>query len=77
MLAWSGLWGALNRRRPGLRFKSTKTEKARAVTLPSFALEELRRWKASASGEAIKVGVRQSGTTLVCCREDGRAQTAR
>ena len=32
--------GSLEQTKSGLRFKSTKTEKARAVTLPKFAVEE-------------------------------------
>jgi integrase len=55
-----------------LRFKSTKTEKARAVTLPKFALDELRAWKRTQAEKLLMVGVRQSGSTLVCCREDGK-----
>ena len=31
----------------GLRFKAPKTDKARAITLPAFAVEELRRLKRS------------------------------
>ena len=64
--------GSLEQTKAGLRFKSTKTEKARAVTLPTFALEKLRRWKVVQAERLEMVGVRQSGTTLVCCREDGQ-----
>jgi integrase len=63
--------GSLEQTKSGLRFKSTKTEKARAVPLPSFALKELRRWKREQAQRLLEVGVRQSGSTLVCCREDG------
>src|SRR5258708_603446 len=63
--------GSLEQTKSGLRFKSTKTEKARAVTIPSFATEELRRWKRVQAERLLAVGVRQSGATLVCCREDG------
>jgi integrase len=38
---------SLEQTKSGLRFKSTKTEKARAVPLPTFALNELRRSKAA------------------------------
>ena len=56
----------------GLRFKSTKTDKARAVTLPKFALDGLRRWKPE-QAEALLVlgGVKQDPETLVCGRRDG------
>jgi len=64
--------GSLEQTKAGLRFKSTKTEKARAVTLPSFALEELRRWKREQAEKLLALGIRQSGTTLVSCREDGK-----
>jgi integrase len=63
--------GSLEQTKAGLRFKSTKTEKARAVTLPQFALAELRRWKRDQAEKLLKLGIRQSPTTLVCCREDG------
>ena len=58
-------------RQGGLRFKSTKTEKARAVTLPRLALEELRRWKAAQAGALLTLGVKQEAKTLVCARQDG------
>jgi len=56
----------------GLRFKSTKTDKARAVTLPKFAPDGLRRWKPE-QAEALLVlgGVKQDPETLVCGRRDG------
>jgi integrase len=56
----------------GLRFKPTKTDKARAVTLPAFAVDELRRLKREQAEELLALGVRQSGDTLVCPRWDGR-----
>jgi integrase len=58
-------------RKGGLRFKSTKTEKARAVTLPKFALEELRRRKWEQAEALLTLGVRQVANTLVCARKDG------
>jgi integrase len=59
-------------RAAGLRFKATKTEKARAVTLPRFAVEELRRWKREQAEDLFALGVRQKPDTLVCARQDGR-----
>jgi integrase len=56
----------------GLRFKAPKTEQARAVTLPAFAVEELRRLKRQQAETLLQLGVRQTGETLVCCREDGQ-----
>jgi integrase len=58
-------------RKGGLRFKATKTEKARAVTLPKFAVEELRRWKREQAEGLFALGVRQRPDTLVCARQDG------
>jgi integrase len=55
-----------------LRFKAPKTNKARAITLPSFAVEELRRFKREQAEELLAVGIRQSGETLVCGRADGK-----
>jgi integrase len=62
---------SLEQTKAGIRFKSTKTEKARAVPLPKFAVEELRRWRREQAEKLLRLGVRQSGSTLVCCREDG------
>ena len=63
---------SLEQTKGGLRFKSTKTDKARAVTLPKFALEELRRWKREQAEALLVLGIRQGGDTLVCARQDGK-----
>ena len=57
-------------RKGGLRFKATKTDKARAVTLPKFALNELRRWKREQAEALLTLGIQQGGETLVCARQD-------
>jgi integrase len=62
---------SLEQTKTGLRFKSPKTDRARAVTLPGFAAEELRRLKREQAECLLTVGVRQTGTTLVCARADG------
>jgi integrase len=54
-----------------LRFKSTKSGRVRMVTLPLFALDELRRHKREQAEQLLALGVRQSSETLVCPREDG------
>jgi integrase len=59
-------------RKGGIRFKATKTDKARAVTLPKFAAEELRRWKREQAEGLFALGVRQGGESLVCARLDGQ-----
>jgi hypothetical protein len=43
----------------------------RAIALPSFVIEELRRLKREQAEELLMLGVRQSGETLVCGRYDG------
>ena len=55
----------------GIRFKAPKTDKARAVTLPAFSVDELRRLKRLQAEELLVLGIRQSGETLVCARADG------
>jgi integrase len=61
---------SLEETKAGIRFKSTKTDKGRAVLLPKFALEELRRWEQAE--KLLRLGVRQTGESLVCAREDGK-----
>ena len=54
-----------------MRFKVPKTDKARAITLPAFAVEELRRLKREQAEELLALGIRQSDESLVCARADG------
>ncbi len=61
----------------GLRFKAPKTERARGITLPSFAVDELRRLKRQQAEELLALGIRQSGETLVCARADGQPHQPR
>lgn len=61
---------SLEQTKAGLRFKAPKTDRTRAITLPSFATEELRRLKRTQAEELLTLGVRQSGETLVCARAD-------
>lgn len=62
---------SLEQTRTGLRFKAPKSDRSRAVTLPAFAVDELRRLKREQAEHLLMLGVRQSGATLVCCRADG------
>ncbi len=62
---------SLEQTKTGLRFKDTKNSKNRSVTLPAFAIEELRRLKREQAEELLALGIRQNGETLVCCRPDG------
>ena len=61
---------SLEQTKAGLRFKPPKSGKGRAVPLPKFALSELREWKVRQAQALLELGVRQSGETLVCARED-------
>ncbi|MFY9657085.1 MAG: tyrosine-type recombinase/integrase, partial [Methylocystis sp.] len=63
---------SLEQTKAGLRFKSTKSEKARAIPLPRFAITELREWKRKQAEALLRLGVRQDPDTLVCAREDGK-----
>jgi integrase len=68
---------SLEQTKAALRFKAPKTEKARAITLPSFTVEELRRLKRQQAEELLALGVRQSGETLACSRHDGEPMPPR
>ena len=63
---------SLEETRSGGRFKAPKTEKTRAITLPAFAVDELRRLKKDQAEDLSLLGVRQDGQTLVCGQADGR-----
>ncbi len=60
-----------------LRFTAPKTDKARAITLPSFAADELRRWKREQVEELLALGIRQTGETLACARANGEPHQPR
>jgi len=62
---------SLEQTKAGLRVKAPKGEKARAITLPRFATEELRRLKRQQAEELLALGVRQGDDTLLCARADG------
>ena len=62
---------SLEQTKNGLRFKDTKTSKVRAIALPAYSVEELRRLKRQQAEELLALGIRQTGDTLVCCRADG------
>jgi len=63
---------SIEQTKSGLRFKAPKTEKTRAVTLPAFAVDELRRLKAQQAKDLALLGIRQDGQTLVCGQADGQ-----
>jgi integrase len=62
---------SLEQTKVGLRFKDTKSRKVRAIVLPAYAVEELRRLKREQAEELLAVGVRQTADTLTYCRADG------
>ena len=67
---------SLEQTKAGIRFKAPKTDRTRAITLPAFAVAELRRLKRQQAEALLRLGVRQSGEALVCCREDGEPKAA-
>src|SRR5262249_25234400 len=61
---------SLEQTKTGLRFKAPKTEKTRAITLPAFSVEELRRLKRQQAEEMLSLGraANRSITGLCSCR---------
>ena len=68
---------SLEQTKAGLRFKDVKAHRSRAINLPSFVVEQFRRFKRDQAEQLLRLGVRQSGETLVCCREDGAPKQPR
>jgi integrase len=68
---------SLEQTKAGLRPKAPKSDKARAVTLPTFATEELRRLKRQQAEELLKLGIRLGADTLLCARADGEPMQPR
>jgi integrase len=62
---------SLEQTKAGLRFKAPKSGRHRAITLPAYAIEELRRLKRQQAEGLLPLGVRQTGDTLLCSRTDG------
>jgi integrase len=68
---------SLEQTNAGLRFKPPKNGRARAVTLPNFAIDELRRLKREQAEEFFLLGIRQTADTLLCARADGEPMQPR
>jgi integrase len=68
---------SLEQTKAGLRTKAPKGEKARVITLPAFAIEELCRLRREQAEELLKLGVRQDGDTRLCARADGEPMQPR
>lgn len=62
---------SLEQTKTGIRFKAPKSGRHRAITLPAYAVQELRRLKREQAEALLALGVRQSADTLLCCRADG------
>lgn len=62
---------SLEQTKTSIRFKSPKIDRTRAVDLPGFAVQELRRLKRRQAEELLMLGIRQAGETLVCARAGG------
>ncbi len=60
-----------NRRRPACGSSRRRPSAPRAVALPTFAVEELRRRRCEQAEALLALGVRQTEDTLVCARRDG------
>jgi integrase len=63
---------SLERTKTGIRFKPPKTGRHRVITLPAYAVEDLRRLKRQQAEELLALGVRPTGDTLLCARADGK-----
>jgi integrase len=55
----------------GLRFKPPKNNRSRAITLPRFAIEELRWRKREQAETLLALGMRQDESTVICARANG------
>ena len=62
---------SLEQTKLGIRFKAPKNDRHRAIALPAYAVEKLRRLKRQQAEELLALGIRQSGETRVCARADG------
>jgi integrase len=68
---------SLEHTKDGLRFKTPKSGKSRAVVIPAYAVEELRRLRREQSEELLRLGVRFGGDTLLGARADGEPMLPR
>lgn len=58
-------------RSAGIRVKPPKTDKSRVILLPPFIVERARKAKITQAEALLRMQVRQTGETLVCCQADG------
>jgi integrase len=63
---------SLEQAKTGIRFKPPKSGRHRVITLPAYAVADLRRLKRQQAEELLAIGIRQTGETLLCARADGQ-----
>lgn len=68
---------SMEQTKDGLRLKTPKSGKSRAVVIPDYAIEELRRLRREQSEELLRLGVRLGGETLLCAKADGEPMLPR
>jgi integrase len=56
--------------RTGVRYKPPKSGKGRTVALPTTLIEELKAYRVRQAQALLRIGIRLSGATFVCARED-------
>ena len=62
---------SLEQTKAGIRFKPPKTGRQRVITLPAYAVVDLRRLRRQQAEELLVLGIRQTGETLLCARANG------
>src|SRR5215212_896379 len=62
---------SLEQTRTGLRFKETKSGRARTVALSATVVAELRACRTRQAQELLRLGIRLASETLVVARADG------
>jgi integrase len=72
-----GIVESLEQTRAGLRFKETKSGRARTVALSATVIDELRGHRARQAQELLRLGIRLSPNTLVAARPDGEPMQPR
>lgn len=63
---------SIEQTKAGTRFKSPKTNRTRAILLPEYAVEELRRHKELQTERLARLNIVHTSETLVCARYDGK-----
>jgi integrase len=55
----------------GVRYKETKSGRARTLALSTTAVDELKAWRTRQAQELLRLGVRANGNTFVVTQVDG------